>query len=441
VNAQSLVTAHLPLAKKVAAAMARRMPLPREDIESAAMLGLVQAARAYDATRGSFEGFATVRIRGAIQDEARAVDPLGREHRKAVKAGRPGAHAPVHVDIHDVATQVSGEVGSTVAEWTSAQHLREMLRHLPKRLQVVVRRSFLDEATLSEIGDELGVTESRACQLLTEAKERLRVRLQPYEREVDEDHVRLWRRRGCRRQERCVRGHELTGYNVIVSRRTEPRKTKAPYTSTIRTCRRCKVERTRLWRWSCGTRPFASFHQGRQKLAKLGDAQVQEVLAALAAGQRVAAIARQYGVSPLVIRLVRDGRTYRDVPRPAGFRAVRLPSGKLRPGQAQAIANRLAAGERACALALEYEISEASVSDIRHGRCHRRVTRGPGCLGDARRRRSKQAKLSDREVESARAALRSGTASVAEVARRLGVAWNTIGALRDGRTYRHVADQ
>lgn len=440
-NADALVTSCVPLARKIAGAMGRRIPLPQEDLESAAMLGLVQAARSYDPAQGSFEGHASRRIRGAILDEARDADDLSRHQRQAVKAGRTDVRAPVHVAYDDIAERVAGEAqAGTVAEWISAEHLRELLRHLPRRLQVVVRRSFLDDATLSQIGDELGVTESRACQLLNEAKERLRVRLQPYEREVDEDHVRLWRKRGCRRQERCVRGHELTGYNVIVSKRAVPRKTKAPHTTTIRICRRCKVERTRLWRWARGTQPFASFHQARHKLAKLSDPQVQEVLRALAAGARVATIARRYGVASLVIRLIRDGRTYRDVPRPPGFRPLRLPSGKLTPAQAQAIADRLAAGERAKAIALEYQISQASVSDIRHGRCHRRVTRGLSCLGDARHRPSQQAKLADLQVEAARAAIRAGT-PIAAVARGLGVVWNTIRALRDGETYRYVADQ
>jgi transposase-like protein len=333
---------------------------------------------------------------------------------------------------------VSGEVGATVAEWTSAEHLRELMRHLPRRLQLVARRCFVDERSLAQIGEELGVTESRACQLLTAAKERLRVRLLPYEREVDDAHLHRWRKRGCRRQERCVRGHELTGYNVITSTRVEPRKTKGPYTATIRYCRRCKTERARLWRWAHGTQPFASFHQPRHKLAKLNDLQVQEVLRALVDGERVASLARRYGVARLVIRLIRDGRTYRNVPRPVGFRPHRQPAGKLTTAQAQEIVARLAAGERGNVVAVEYGISAASVSDVWHGRYHRRIRRGPGCSGDRRRRPSKQAKLADDQVRTARAALQAG-ARVAEVARRLGVAWNTVRALRDGETYCHVA--
>ena len=72
-----LVREHLPLVGYLVAEAASRLPghVSRDDLNSAGMMALVQAARAFDASRGvPFARYASVRIRGGIIDELRGHD-------------------------------------------------------------------------------------------------------------------------------------------------------------------------------------------------------------------------------------------------------------------------------------------------------------------------------------------------------------------------------
>jgi RNA polymerase sigma factor FliA len=72
-----LVLAHLHLASQAVSELARRLPshVSRDDLSSAAMLGLAPAARSWDPGReASFERHAATRIRGALLDELRDSD-------------------------------------------------------------------------------------------------------------------------------------------------------------------------------------------------------------------------------------------------------------------------------------------------------------------------------------------------------------------------------
>jgi RNA polymerase sigma factor (sigma-70 family) len=172
-NPQTLAEAYVPLAKKIARRLARLIPMDPDDIESAAMLGLVQAARAYRADVGPFAGFAAFRIERAVFDERRRVDFLSRDERRKVTIGR--AEAPTHAAFEadgfgDVGTQVAG-----VYDAVALVSLERKLRHLTLKQAHVVRQHGLGGRLLKTVGAELGVTESRACQLFTEALARLRV--------------------------------------------------------------------------------------------------------------------------------------------------------------------------------------------------------------------------------------------------------------------------
>ena len=81
---EQLVRSHLPLVNYMVSEIASRIPrhVCRDDLVSAAMAGLAQAARAYDPTRGiSFQRFASSRIRGALLDELRSRDWASRSVR------------------------------------------------------------------------------------------------------------------------------------------------------------------------------------------------------------------------------------------------------------------------------------------------------------------------------------------------------------------------
>src|SRR5688572_5252833 len=83
-----LVRAHLGLASQAVHELARRLPahVNRDDLLSAALLGLAQAARSWDPERGaSFERHAATRIRGALLDELRDSDWASRSVRSRAR--------------------------------------------------------------------------------------------------------------------------------------------------------------------------------------------------------------------------------------------------------------------------------------------------------------------------------------------------------------------
>ena len=190
-----------------------------DELVSAGSIGLLQAMEGFDCERGlAFSTFAMRRIRGAILDDLRARDPLSRadraharRHEAALqeleqKLQRSPTQAEVarHLGVDDdtmhrwreraaTAGPVSLEsdrAGGQLADWigdASAEEIhvsveleerratiRDALDTLPRRERLVLSRSYLEERTLREIAGELGVTESRVCQLRTQALARLR---------------------------------------------------------------------------------------------------------------------------------------------------------------------------------------------------------------------------------------------------------------------------
>jgi RNA polymerase sigma factor for flagellar operon FliA len=219
---ERLILHYAPLVKYVAGRLGAGLPqsVEQADLVSNGMFGLMDALDKYDPGREvKFETYAIPRIRGAILDELRAMDWVPRSVRfkarevdKAhaqleAKLGRAPTDAEVAdqmgldlEELHEVITQISlvsvmaleevvggdekGEQRSlldTLADAASSdptaglegQEMRGLLsaaiNSLSEREKIVVTLYYFEGLTLSEIGDILGVTESRVCQIHTKA--------------------------------------------------------------------------------------------------------------------------------------------------------------------------------------------------------------------------------------------------------------------------------
>jgi RNA polymerase sigma factor for flagellar operon FliA len=213
-----LISEFAPMARRVALRVARRTPswICSDDLVSAAMVGLAEAAERYDAVRGEpFIAFATKRVRGAVLDELRRGDPLSRSARRSARevgetlrnleqklgrtpddhevAGALGIEVEEYQDDLAMLTQIS-TVGLEVVEGANASAavhggpspvaqleraqtlsiLARCLKTLSERDAQILALYYNEEFTYAEIGELLGVTESRVCQLHGRALARLR---------------------------------------------------------------------------------------------------------------------------------------------------------------------------------------------------------------------------------------------------------------------------
>jgi RNA polymerase sigma factor for flagellar operon FliA len=208
----------LPLVRRTAMKLARRLPshVTVADLVSYGWIGLVEAfdrARP-DMSTDEFEAYALYRVRGAILDHLRTLDPASRaaralsrrlaralteltnelkrapeEEEVAVKLemtlqeyrqslehlGRVGMNRLEMLDIDEVS------VGSDVElpeDHASRRELcgvvAEAIGKLPERLKLVLALYYQEERSMREIGIVLEISESRVCQLHTEALHRLR---------------------------------------------------------------------------------------------------------------------------------------------------------------------------------------------------------------------------------------------------------------------------
>jgi len=223
----ALIERHVSLVKKIAQHLMGRLPasIQTEDLMQAGMLGLLEAAKNYNADKGaSFETYASIRVRGAMLDEIRKNDWTPRSvHRntrkisEAVrqienKTGRDARDVEVASslalslkDYHQMLQDSNGSkifgfedigiqedsVSESVAGLSTSpleglQHedfrrnLAKGIEGLPERERLVLTLYYEEELNLREVGEVLGVSESRASQIHSQAMLRLQSRLKEW---------------------------------------------------------------------------------------------------------------------------------------------------------------------------------------------------------------------------------------------------------------------
>jgi RNA polymerase sigma factor for flagellar operon FliA len=226
-----LILNYAPIVKYVAGRLGSGLPahVDEGDLVSYGLLGLISAIERYDPDRDvKFETYAIARIKGSILDELRALDWVPRSVRsRARQIERAMAELEAKLARAPTDEEVAAKVGITVEElessltdisrssiaaldelWTisgsggdqvalidtiedehgpepqrsfAATELREIvadaITSLPEREKLVITLYYYEDLTLREIGEVLGVTESRVSQLHTKAILRLKARL------------------------------------------------------------------------------------------------------------------------------------------------------------------------------------------------------------------------------------------------------------------------
>ena len=182
---EQLIEAYGPLAMRIAQGM--HVPTGvlagRDDLESAAHVGLIQAIDRYDPGRGvPFEPYAALRIRGAILDELRLVDDVSRGERARLDHEGTSGRQTVSLD-RLLAGGHSWEADAGLDDRYEAEDLRGRVEGavhgLPDRQRELIGRYYGESLTLREAGRRMGISEARACQLHGRAIENLRRALTP----------------------------------------------------------------------------------------------------------------------------------------------------------------------------------------------------------------------------------------------------------------------
>lgn len=222
---EDLIKSYLPLVKKVVHRLSGRLPkdVDIREMLNSGIIGLVDALEKYDPKHETnFSTYAQFRIRGAILDSFRSQDWLPRSlrfkshrietayQRIEQKLGRPATDEEVAEELKitvDELQKLLGEVGSIVMlsfeelgfghgeerfhaeEWIGGKStdplnkllsgekvglIARALDRLPEKERLVISLYFYEELNLKEIGEILGVTESRASQIRSRALIRLK---------------------------------------------------------------------------------------------------------------------------------------------------------------------------------------------------------------------------------------------------------------------------
>jgi len=224
IEREHLIEQYAPLVKRIAYHLIARLPanVQLDDLVQNGMIGLLDAFERYREGLGAqFETYASQRIRGAMLDSLREGDSLPRQMRREMRRveavlhqlehqhGRPPHEAELAdalamplTDYQKLMAEARGhqllyledfdnedgessfldrhcgdsELDPAVLFENKAlrQNLVQAISQLPEREQLVMALYYDEELNLREIGEVLGITESRVCQLHSQAVSRLR---------------------------------------------------------------------------------------------------------------------------------------------------------------------------------------------------------------------------------------------------------------------------
>ncbi len=227
----ALLRQHAPLVRRIAHHMIAKLPpnVEVDDLIQVGMIGLAEALSRFEAAQGvQFETFASQRIRGAMLDELRGSDWMSRSSRKSQKDIEQALHrVEQRLGRSPLESEIAAELGLGLEEYQSLlgkvrgtqlvyledmqygdegddgflerhvadasadplsqlrdQRLRgaliDAINALPEREQYIMGMYYEHDMNLKEIAAVLGVTESRVCQLHSQAIARLRAKMRAH---------------------------------------------------------------------------------------------------------------------------------------------------------------------------------------------------------------------------------------------------------------------
>jgi RNA polymerase sigma factor, FliA/WhiG family len=220
---------YLPLVKRIAYHMMARLPASVEvdDLIQVGLIGLMDAVDRFDGSQGAqFESYATQRIRGAMLDDLRDADWLPRHIRQKSRAiesainklaqrhGRPPSEleisAEMGISLSDYQSMLGDVKGNQLLYYEDfsdeessdflerylvddvsdplslleddgfRKGLIQAIEDLPEREKNLMGMYYEQDMNLKEIGAVMGVSESRICQLHSQAVARLRAKMKPW---------------------------------------------------------------------------------------------------------------------------------------------------------------------------------------------------------------------------------------------------------------------
>ena len=203
---ERIVVEHAGLVRKVARRFVRASggAVDMDDLTSVGMMGLIDAHRRYDPAGGrSFEVYAEFRVRGAIVDEMRRLDPMSQPmRRKARSMGRHKDQLSQELGRSPTSEEMADSMGLTLEDYQGLERdvqphvflgndiipdlsddistmpadklvLKDVLgaaiASLPERSQQVLALYYYEDLTLREVGVVMELTEARVCQIHKEA--------------------------------------------------------------------------------------------------------------------------------------------------------------------------------------------------------------------------------------------------------------------------------
>lgn len=231
-NKEELLKQYKPLVVKLARHFMTKLPSSVEvdDLIQVGMIGLLQSLERFDSSQNiKFETFATQRIKGAMLDDLRAIDPMSRSLRKEQKEiaistaklrnslGRMPKDSEVASDLgislkeyHERVGEIAdiqvlsledlsegdedngndfldrnlGDLISDPLNALEVQRTRKALVNiitlLPDRDQKVLSLYYEEDLNMKEIGEVLSISEARVCQLLREIVKTLRDKMRSF---------------------------------------------------------------------------------------------------------------------------------------------------------------------------------------------------------------------------------------------------------------------